>query len=278
LRAFAFVLVVHAAGLALFRALAERYVPRSAHAILTTARWSAAAALAALVVHRAFEPARVMGRLDGLWDGSLHALLWSSDAGTAAALQALGLVVLLVASLTLSAAGRVAGVAGAALVAASFALTGHTATHGQRWLLAPVLTLHVSVVAFWFGALWPLFESTRRDSVRHVAVVVERFSAVALGLVPLIFVAGLVLSVTLVPSLAQLRTPYGVLLLGKVAAFAVLMALAGLNNRRYGPAIADGDAGAVRSLGISVRIEWAIIALVLIATAAMTSLFAPTAH
>ena len=275
LRAVAFVAVLHAAGLAIFLALFEPHLDRAARPIRSMTRWSALGGLAAVAVHRSFEPARVTGSYDGLFDESLHALLWSSDAGTTAAVQILGLIVVLLGLIGSSAPGRTAGVVAAALIASSFAFMGHTATHEQRWLLAPALIVHVLIVAYWFGALWPLYHVGRHEDRPLTGTVVSRFSAIAVWLVPIIFVAGLIMSVALLPSFAALLMPYGALLLTKIGGFALLMALASLNKWRYGPAIEAGDTSAIRALSVSVRLEWAIIALVLVTAAIMTSLYAP---
>ncbi len=275
LRAAAFVAVLHAAGLALFRALFEGDLDRASQSILGMARWSTGAALVTVAVHRSFEPARVTGSFDGVLDGSLHSLLWSSDAGATAALQILGLVVVLMGLTGSNPAARTAGVVGAALIATSFAFMGHTATHEQRWLLGPALIVHVLIVAFWFGALWPVYRVGRNESFSVTAAVVERFSSIALWLVPMIFVAGLVLSVVLLQSFGALLTSYGLLLLSKIAGSGVLMVLAALNKWRYGPAIGKGDASAIHAIGVSVRVEWTIIAIVLVVASIMTSLFAP---
>jgi hypothetical protein len=65
------------------------------------------------------------------------------------------------------------------------------------------------------------------------------------------------------------------MVLGKTAAFGVLMYLAALNRRRFGPAVATADAGAVQTFRRIVAAEWAVLAAVLVATALMTALFAP---
>lgn len=276
LRAAAFVAVVHAAGLGLFLALFEHHLKRAVRPIRRFSAWNAVGGLILVAVHRGFEPARVTGSLDGLLDGSLHALLWSSDAGTTAAVQLLGLGLLLAGSMTSSALGRTAGIVGAVLIASSFAFMGHTVTQEHRWLLGPALIVHILIVAFWFGSLWPLHRVARNEELRIVGTVVERFSAIAAWLVPMIFVAGLVLSIALLPSLAALLTPYGTLLLAKITGFALLMVFAALNKWRYGPAIRAGDASATRALGVSVKVEFTLITIVLVTAAFMTSLFAPT--
>jgi len=265
---------VHAAGLALFLALFGHDLDRARPSILAAGRWSSGAGLVAVIVHRSFEPARAAGSFDGLLDGSLHALLWSSDAGATAGVQLLGLAFVALSFKRSSQSARTWGVVGTALIASSFAFMGHTATHEQRWLLGPALIAHVLIVAFWFGALWPLYRVVRNEGSSIAGAAVARFSATALWLVPMIFVAGLVLSVALT-SFEALLTPYGVVLLAKIAGFGGLMVPAALNKWRYGPAIGAGHESAARAFGILVRIEWVIIAAVLILASIMTSLFAP---
>ncbi len=92
---------------------------------------------------------------------------------------------------------------------------------------------------------------------------------------PGLLLAGVVLALSLVRSLAVLSMPYGRLLLAKAGAFALLMVPAAINKWRLAPAIAAGDAQAVVSFRRSVAIEYVLIAGVLTLTAAMTTFFSP---
>ena len=76
-------------------------------------------------------------------------------------------------------------------------------------------------------------------------------------------------------SFAELATPYGAMVLGKSLGFAALMALAAQNKWRFAPRLLAGDVGAVPALQRTIAAEWALIATVLVATAVMTSLYAP---
>jgi putative copper export protein len=49
---------------------------------------------------------------------------------------------------------------------------------------AGLLMVHLLIVAFWFGGLWPLYVVSLRETPTQAAVVIERFSAVAAWLVP----------------------------------------------------------------------------------------------
>jgi putative copper export protein len=104
--------------------------------------------------------------------------------------------------------------------------------------------------------------------------VIDAFSRVAAWVVPVILLAGVGLTVLLVPSWAVFKQPYGLLLLAKVALFAVLMALATLNKWTFGPACAKGRTRAFKQ---SVVIEYVLICIVLIVTATMTTFYSPEA-
>jgi putative copper export protein len=167
-----------------------------------------------------------------------------------------------------------AAIGGAGLALLSFALMGHTVIHELRWLLAPLLLVHVGAGALWLGALAGLYIAVR-DTGSAGAPLVARFSAHATWLVGGLLVCGVGMSVIFIRSFAELATPYGAIVLGKALGFAVLLGLAGLNRWRFGPGLSAGDSGAARRLERTIVAEWLLIAAVLAATAAMTALFAP---
>jgi putative copper export protein len=275
LRALAFVAVLQAAGVPLYLWLFEERL-RESLAFARRLGWMTAitAILATAAAHLA-QPARMTGTLEGLLDGTLHAMLLASDAGASHAIRILGLVFVLVGLRAATRLGAAAGVVGATLIAASFALLGHTATHDQRWLLAPLLVLHVLIAAFWFGALLPLRFAGRHETAAETARLLAQFSAVAAWLVPIILVAGIGMAVVLLSAPSGLVSPYGFLLMGKLAGFAILMGLAGLNKWRLGPLIGAGRERARDAFRIAVTAEWLLIAAVLAATAVMTALYSP---
>jgi putative copper export protein len=92
--------------------------------------------------------------------------------------------------------------------------------------------------------------------------------------VPVILLAGVGLTVLLVPDWAVFRQPYGQLLLAKVALFAVLMALATLNKWTFGPACASGRTRAFKQ---AVAVEYVLICAVLAITAILTTFYSPEA-
>ena len=275
LRALEFAAVLQAAGVPLFLWLFGGSLERAARPIGVLAVSAAAAGLVLSIGHAFVEPARLAGDLNGIFDASLQGMLLASDAGTTTAIRVLGLAMVAGGSLKPSRFGTLVALMGATLITASFALMGHTASDEGRWVLAVLLILHLMVVVFWFGALGPLLIAVKRESLAVAGRVIEQFSRLAVWLVPIIFFAGLGLAVALVPDLASLGTPYGLLLLTKVVGFALLMGLAALNKWRLGPRIARGDGAALRAFRGTVLIEWGLIAGVVAVTATMTGLFSP---
>jgi len=275
LRAVGFVALFQAAGAALFLALYEKQLASvPADKLRDFARVTALVALIAAVLHYVLTPARMAGDFGSTFDPALESLLLRSSSGTAHIVRVVGLAVLLLSLDRASKLNTYAACGGAALALVSFALMGHTVIHPLRWILAPMLLIHVGVAAVWLGALAGLYVAARETGTASGALV-TRFSAHATWAVPAIFVCGLVMSVTFVRSFAELATPYGAMVLGKAAGFAALMALAARNKWQFGPRLAAGDAGAVLALQRTIRAEWVLIAVVLMATAVMTSLYAP---
>lgn len=275
LRAITFVALFQAAGAVLFLALYERHMAGvTAERLRLVARIAALIALCAAVFHYVLTPARMAGDFGSTFDPALESLLLRSNSGAAHIMRVIGLAVLLLSLDRVSKLNAWVALAGASLALVSFVLMGHTAIHEQRWILAPLLLVHIVVAAVWFGALAGLYLAGR-DTGTASGALVARFSAHAAWAVPAIFVCGLAMSLLFVRSFAELATPYGAMVVGKSLGFAALMALAARNKWQLGPRLLAGDAGAVLGLRRTIVAEWALIAAVLIATAAMTSLFAP---
>jgi putative copper resistance protein D len=275
LRVIGFVALFQAAGAVLFLALYEQHVAAGpADRLRLVARIAALVALVAAVLHYVLTPARMAGDFGSTFDPALESLLLRSNSGTAHIVRVVGLAILLLSLDRASKLNTWTACGGAALALLSFALMGHTVIHPQRWLLAPLLLVHVVVAAVWLGALAALYVAARDTGTRSGALV-TRFSRHATWAVPVIFVCGLVMSVLFVRSFAELATPYGAMILGKSVGFAALMALAAQNRWRFGPRLSGGDDSAVPALQRTIAWEWGVIATVLAATAVMTSLYAP---
>jgi copper resistance protein D len=301
LRAVSFVLQLQAAGAVFFAAGFGPALTVSLAGVRKLARVTAIVALFTVAAHYILEAARMAGDLSGMLDSSLQNMAWASNFGGAFTVRELGLLLIIAGMQPVSAkstASRfftssvaspvaffmkwlsargftIVGVTGAALVAVSFTLMGHTSVNSRRGLLAPLLLTHLLIVAFWFGALWPLCLVTLRESWERVARVIAVFSAAAFWLVPLILVAGVAIAALLLPDIAALRQPYGELLIVKSALFAVLLGCAAVNKWRLGPALGRGDLQAGRTFRRVVITEYVIMVIVLSVTAVMTTFFSP---
>ncbi len=281
-RALAFVSLFQASGAVIFLALFGSRLAQAGHDIRRLGRDAALAGLLLLAAQRGLEGARMADGYAGLLDPALQRLAWSGSGGNAAVLQIIGLslVAFGLARRNLPPAS-VAGI-GAVIAACAAALTGHTSEHSPRALLAALLCLHLLLVAFWFGALLPLLLCIRRETLREATVILQRFSAVAGTLVPWIGVAGLTMALILIPTPAGWRAVYGLLLLGKLGAFVLLLLLAAWNRWRAVPALAAGESSspstaltALTALRRTIAIEYALMVAVLSVTALLTSVYSP---
>jgi copper resistance protein D len=273
LRAAGLMLSFQAAGSALFMVLFARELAAAAPAIGQLGARIGFAAVAVLSAQALFEPVYLAGQWSGALDPDLLRLFLGSSTAAALALRLLGMVGI---AFGLRRSSRaVAGVATAGCLALliSFTLSGHTSVRAHRPALAALLLLHLGIVAFWFGALWPLRQVIALEPRVVAARVITAFSQFAVRLVPGIAVAGACLAALLLPDLAALTQPYGLLLLGKVGLFALLMGLAALNRLRLAPAFAAARAdGALRH---SIALEYLLICATLALTAAMSGKFSP---
>ena len=275
LRSASLVALFQAAGMALFVALIGRPLDASLAGIQRIGRLSAIAAAALLLGHYALEAARMADDMSGIVDSSMQAMVMNSASSTVLTVRILALIIIAITMGRRDDIGRAGSALGAALVATSFILTGHTLVNPLRLALAPLLLIHVTIVRFWFGALVPLNLAASRETPAVTGEVIETFSRIAGRLVPAILAAGLFMALVLVRHFEDLSRAYGELLIFKIGGFAVLMAIASLNKWRLGPAIASGKAESLRSFRRALRAEYLLISAVLGATAAMTTFYSP---
>jgi putative copper export protein len=275
-RALSFVALFQAAGIAIFFAIFGRDVESSSEPIRRLGCAAAIAGIVLVTMHLSLEAARMAGALAGVFDASLQLLVLDSEISAAAVLRIVGLAAILVALAHAGAISRTRmhlGLGGTALIIAGFLLVGHTAIDPDRSWLAVLLSLHLAIVAFWFGALIPLVLVSQRESGATATQIAERFSRIASWWVPGILLAGVLLTVLLVDRWAVFGQSYGALLLGKVAGFLVLMVLAALNKWRYAPVLARSSMAI--AFQRTVAAEYVLICIVLTATAIMTTFFSP---
>ena len=223
------------------------------------------------VIQHVLGPARLAASFSGVFDGSLQDFYLHSDAGIAHGVRLTGMLVIIVG---LALRNQLIAMVGGFLACLSFVMMGHTVTHSPRWILALLVAVHVSVVAFWFGSLRPLRRFADVSPTEY-ALLLDQFSRIAGRAVPIIFVAGLGLSVLLLESFSKLATPYGFMIIGKISGFALLIAMASFNRWRLLPGIRQGDMRAIATFRNIAVIEWLVIVAIIIATVLMTTLFSP---
>ena len=238
-RALALTLLFQAVGAAFFIYLFAPLLRAAWHPIRLLGIATAGCAVLLALLHHGLEAARMAGEFGGLWDASLQTLAWGSRSVLSTALLVAGLL-LLMWSLRRRSALPWACVGGAIALCA-FLMSGHTSAHAARTLLAPLLALHLLIVAFWYGALWPLILVTRVEAAPVAAQIFARWSTIAGYLVPVIAVAGVMMGRILTGewpgAWAAAQEPYGRLLLLKLLLFALLMVPAAANKWWLVPAL-----------------------------------------
>jgi copper transport protein len=275
LRIAALVAVFQAAGGAMFLWVIARNVESARPDIRRLALTSALLGLALTLAHQGVEVARLGGDLSAIADPDLEALAWHSPGGIVHAAQIFGLgVIAATVSRTKRAAPSVAALAGL-FTAAALAGAGHTSVHPWHRLLTPLLIAHVCVAAFWFGSLGPLLLVARQLPGKAASAVLQRFSGVAGPAVAVLGIAGGGMAVALVPTVASIQRPYGVLLACKLGGFCLLLGLAAWNRWRGTPALRLGSAGARTQLTLTICLELCLIIAVLTATAVLTTRYGP---
>jgi len=212
--------------------------------------------------------------LSGMWDGSLVRLIWQAGAGRINAVRVLGLA--------LAALGMTRdrpawwAVFGAAAAATSFAWSGHTRALNPSSLPTLLVGVHLLGVAFWLGALVALRLIASNPDPAGVAPSVARFGAAALFVVSGLIAAGLGLLWIMLGDLTQLwGSPYGRYAMLKLTFVAGLLGLAAFNKLSLTPRLLAHDSRALRALRGSIRLELLLGALILLATAVLTTVTGP---
>jgi len=259
-RALAWLAVYQAVGAVLFVACCDPSLPLLRERARRLGGFAGLCGAVLVLLQWPLTAARMAGDYSGLTDAGLLRMALHSSHGSAGALMLGGLSVLAIGAFI-----RPLGVlrwAGIVLVVCAPALT-------------PLLVLHILIGAFWLGSLAPLWCAVRLERPEAAGAVLRRFGSFAIWLIPCIAFAGIGIACALIDDWTVLRRPYGLLLLGKLSLFGVLMGLAALNRWRFMPALAEAPESARRALQRSIMLEYLLIAAVLAMTATLTTLFGP---
>jgi putative copper export protein len=273
IQALVFVGLLQAAGAVFFLAIFGQPLTAARNPTRRLAIFSAAAGLILIIAHLALDAARMSGEFDGILDFGLQQLSWGSRSGASQLVQVAGLLIIVLALRRRAQMRTRWASLGGIVAVGGFLLAGHTSAHAMRGVLAPLLALHLIIVAFWFGSLLPLVLTTCFESNAIAAQIVNRFSVIAARLVPLVLLVGVGMGWLLAGSLAVFRQPYGELLIAKTAGFALLMLLAIYNKWRLAPRLEIGATGP--AMRRSIFAEYLIMVVILSLTAALTTFYSP---
>jgi copper transport protein len=163
------------------------------------------------------------------------------------------------------------GVAG--LLCPTWSLATHADSGADRALALPMDLLHLCAMSVWLGGLPALIVLVRTSDRAALARVVPVFSRIAAGCVGLLVLTGMVEAWRQVGSPAALSTPYGRVLLTKLALVPALVGLGGLARRRI-PALLARRSGAVeeRDFRRAITSETVLGALILAITAGLVGM------
>ena len=211
----------------------------------------------------------------GMVDPAMLRMILGSGEGAATAVRVLGLTLTAPMLLPSRHAPVVSGI-GAAFAATSFAWVGHVHVAGYEGLAVSLLGMHLICVAFWLGALGPLLLIAREPDPARFGAAAARFGRIALWGVGVLLAAGTVLLACLLGTVSEFwSSDYGRAFVAKLGLVVCLLGLAALNKLRLTPRVNTGVAGASSSLARSIRVEIAVGGLILLSTAALTTLWGP---
>jgi putative copper resistance protein D len=214
------------------------------------------------------------GDVAGMFDASLARMILNNGEGRATGLRIAGLALT---ALALSSKTRALSYAllGAVIASTSFAWVGHI--HALPSLIPSLgLSVHLLCAAFWLGALPPLLIVARDGADSQIGIVAARFGKLALTVVGLLLAAGAGILWALIGDASTFwSSEYGGMMAIKLLAAALLLCIAAANKLYLTPRLLARDAKAISLLRRSIRAEILCGGLILLVTAAFTSLTGP---
>lgn len=242
------------------------------------------AALAALLLYFLLQVGMInQNGLRGMFDSFMAGILLQSTVGYGVILRMAGLLLPVTGmwlarqallgpdSLRLPPRLLASWIAGLLLFCTSFAVLGHVVNLSLPAQLA--IVLHTVAISLWVGALYPLYELCGREPADTVLPLLRRFGTWGWGITGALSVTGVFLLVQLVEAPADMvATPYGRLLSAKILLVLALLGLGALNKFHLVPALEAAGSARLRR---SILGERALVLLILILTACLTTLTGP---
>lgn len=158
------------------------------------------------------------------------------------------------------------------LLLISFRFGGHVSVLSPVLQLA--LALHFTIFAVWIGALYPLFVLSSSSDIAGLQITLRRFGDHAIKFVSALLIAGVLLTINLIHSPAELyETSYGRALSLKILLVLAILGIAAINNRKLVPALLQTSG--VQKFKNSLRLEIVIASALLLATAWLSTIVGP---
>jgi len=217
------------------------------------------------------------GDMASMADMSLLQFAVESSEGQSALVRIGGLVVILILAVSSSPVSAVAAL-GAILVAASFALTGHSLSLQRGLIPQAVAAIHLIGISYWLGAFYPLRLIAYRSDPPGVSLIMKRYGDIAVYVVAVLMAAGFTLLWIMLESpLALFESDYGRALAIKLLFVGGLLGLATVNRYVLTPTLSRGDISALPRLRNSITVEMLLAGLILVLTAGFTTVTGPPA-
>jgi copper resistance protein D len=160
-------------------------------------------------------------------------------------------------------------------VAYSFRVTGHVATLSV--IAQSAVIVHVLAMGLWAGSLYPLLRVLHQYELTEVSFILHRFSTAGMVIVALLLLSALAMLLELLASPTELLdSSYGLTVLVKMLLVYGLLLLATLNRFRFLPRLSES--GGLASLHRSIAGELAIVLLVLLVSAYLSTVVGPVSH
>ena len=158
------------------------------------------------------------------------------------------------------------------LLAYTFTLIGHVFELGVFEKV--LLMLHVLVMAWWFGALFPLRQACNERNYEQLYSLMDTFGKQASIAVSLLLVAGLWLAFQLVGNVEELfSSSYGQTLLLKLVLVVSILGIAAKHRLKLVPQLKNNDGR--EALSKSISVEMIVAFAILTVTAGLTSVVGP---
>lgn len=272
------------AGYTFFRQIFEHNESHN-NSVIANLKWIRASIFVALIANGVwfFASTGAMAEegIQGALDPDMLAIIWDSSVGDGTLLRGLGLVLAIFAitshlkfkSVALSNSIKQSSL-GLSLVLLSytFSLFGHVSELGVFEKV--LLMLHVLVMAWWFGALFPLKQACHEPDYEQLYSLMDKFGRQASIAVSLLLIAGLWLAFQLVGNVEELfSSSYGQTLLLKLALVTSILGIAAKHKLKLVPQLKNNDGR--EALSKSISIEMVVAFAILSVTAGLTSVVGP---